>query len=395
MKICFVSNLYGANARGGAERVVQTEAEALARLGHDIFVVAASKDGPAEEPAVAGGVRVVRFRPPNIYFYSDAGEHPYASRLLWHLIDSFNFGAARSLKEILRRERPDVVHTHNLMGLGFLAPRTIRKLGLRHVHTVHDVQLFHPSGLIMAPVDGRIDLGPAATAYARLMRRLMGSPQAVVFPSAFLAGEHLRRGFFPRSATSILNNPAPAIASEPRRVPAGRPTFLFAGQLEEHKGIGLLLDVWEKWPGRGRADLEIAGGGSLGPDISRRAAGLPNVRFLGRLDAASLRQSLGRAAFVVVPSRVVENAPAILGESFGQGTPAVAAAAGGIPELVVEGRTGFLFKPGDADGLRAALDLALASLPAIWPSLSAKCRERAGDMSTDKHVAELQRTYRG
>ncbi len=395
MKICLISNLYGDNARGGAERVVQAEAAALAAAGHQVTVIAGSaaagRDDGSADPQ-APGVKVVRYRPANIFFYSDAGRHGFFVRLVWHLLDIFNRSSARRLTELLRRESPDVVHTHNLMGLGFLAPRAIRKLKIRHIHTLHDVQLLHPSGLLDAAALRRP--GPAARVYIALMKRLFGSPAVVISPSRFLLDRHRERGFFKNSAAAVLPNPAPTSAEASVGRPPGSPVFLFVGQVEEHKGIRFLLDAWAEWPGSARAVLEIAGDGARGDELRELTKDAPGIRWLGRLEGEALRQAYDRASYAVLPSLVIENHPTVIGESFSRGTPVIAAASGGIPELVADGVDGFLFAPGDRAGLIAALDRAEKEAPA-WPARSAAAREKAAGLGIDRHLAELLRTYRG
>jgi len=391
MNICFVSNLYGENARGGAERVVQAEAEALAGQGHEITVIAgeAGRGGPRETVS-SSGVKVIRYHPPNLFFYADTGRHSYVGRLFWHLLDTFNLASARRLADIVRRVKPDVVHSHNLMGLGFMVPAAVRRLGIRHVHTLHDVQLLHPSGLLTDASLRRP--GPAAAIHIALTRRLFGSPAAVISPSRFLLEQHSDRGFFPASARTVLPNPAPPAVSG-RPAPAGPPVFLFAGQLEEHKGIRFLLDVWSDWPGRDRAVLEIAGGGSLESEVRERISGAADVRLLGRLSGEELRQAYDRAAYTVLPSLVIENSPTVIGESYSRGTPVIAASSGGMPELVTEGQSGLLFPTGDRRGLLTALDRA-ADLSA-WPARSAGAVRAAAGMSIQRHCAELLNIYEG
>lgn len=389
MKICLISNLYGENARGGAERVVEAEARQLALAGHEVVVIAGWTGGRGPAESGADGIRMLRLRPPNIFFYTDLDRHAWPARLIWHLIDTFNFKGAALVRAVLAQEKPDVVHTHNLMGLGFLTPRMIRRLGLRHVHTVHDVQLIHPSGLI--PASGRLPFG--SRWHAALLGRLFGSPAAVVFPSRFLSDLYGRFGFFPSSRRLTLPNPSPAGAAQPRLAPTG-PVFLFAGQLERHKGILDLLAAWREWPKSGAARLEIAGGGSLEAEVRRRADELKNVRFLGRLDAAGMLAAYDRAAFLVVPSLVMENYPTVIIEAFSRGTPAVAAATGGVPELVSDGQTGFLFAPGDVPGSVAALDRALQALP-DWPRLSEQARLRTAASGLEAHAQALLAVYRG
>ncbi|HTM68942.1 MAG TPA: glycosyltransferase [Candidatus Binatia bacterium] len=424
MRIMFVSNLYGDLARGGAERVVAQEAGALAAAGHDVVVVSGEPKreipkgvclpaepwlcppagGPGDVAAayaaavsrakMPGVPRTIRYHAPNFYFYPEGGKHGYATRLLWHLRDIFNDASAATLRRIIELERPDVVHTHNLMGLGFRIPAMLRRMRVLHVHTVHDVQLLHPSGLL--PPSGRV-AGPARVpqaAYAALMRRMMGSPDVVFFPSEFLRDAHARAGFFRGSRAEVLRNPTPDISLAARAVPSS-PTFLFAGQLEEHKGIRFLLDVWRRWDDRGAAILEIAGDGSLAEEVARTAASLPGVTVLGKLDRDALFAAYARVAYLVYPSLVIENAPAAIMESLSRGTPVVAAATGGVPELVTEGGTGFLFPPGDADAFLAKLRLAAAQLnPPNWISFYERCMRAAQGTSISKHAERLMEAYR-
>lgn len=421
MKIVFVTNLYGENARGGAERIVEDEASALAELGHEVVVVSGEKKrkfpkgvclpgepwlcpppGSEEEIAAAyaaatkrstvkGELRLIRYHPPNIYFYSDDFRHNFLTRLLWHLFDICNGRSATTLRRILELEKPDVVHTHNLMGLGFRIPAMLRKLGLRHVHTVHDVQLLHPSGLLSpdgkAGFFGRLP----QEIYIALMRRLFGSPESVVFPSQFLSDMHVHRRFFPASRLEVVRNSAPEVALSARPLPAS-PAFLFAGQLERHKGIGFLLDVWSKWEDKGNAQLEIAGAGTMKKELERRVRKMKTVRLLGKLDREGMMNALGHSTYLVFPSMVIENAPATIMESLSRGTPVVAAAVGGVPEVVVEGRTGFLFRPGDAKDCLAALRRAAAQLPE-WGGFFERCMRKAQEYSLESHVERLLALY--
>lgn len=153
MRICLINNLYPPHAKGGAERVVNEEAKALKALGHDVCVITAVPLPSNGDASVSltdeNGVRVYRFHPLNLFFYGELSRYGNLIRSLWHLWDLVNPFTTRTVRDILKRERPDVVHTHNLKGIGFGVVSAIRRLRLRHVHTFHDVQLAVPSGLII------------------------------------------------------------------------------------------------------------------------------------------------------------------------------------------------------------------------------------------------------
>lgn len=394
MKICYVTNLYPPISRGGAEVVVQTEARALADAGHEVCVVTTAPAGSGlPDTEIVEGVKVRRFTPPNIFFYTDAHKHSLFMRFMWHLMDMFGGRAARRVGEILRDELPDVVHTHNLMGVSFLVPAVLRRMRIPHVHTLHDVQMLHPSGLL--PADGsRVPVPPrfARAVYIALMRMLAGSPAAVVSPSKYLADMHLRRGFFRKSRVVILPNPVSDQCGDPVTGARG-PRFLFAGQIERHKGILFLLEAWRRFGNGTGAVLEIAGTGALDSGVLETVGGMKGVEIAGRLDRKGMCAAYFRAAYVVVPSLVIENAPAVIGESFAHGVPVIASAAGGIPEFVRDGETGFLFAPGDAESLLKALQKAVDSLP-DRERMSAKARESARQFSVRRHTEKLQELYK-
>ena len=200
MKVCIISNLYPPFIRGGAEVIAAMQAEALKKSWQHVFAISTR---PAQVKVIGASlftssawattvdkvndIDVYRFNPNNIYHYLDDFKYPAFIRLLWHLFDTFNIFSYFKIKKILLKEKPDVVITHNLMGIGFLIPRLLKKLEIKHVHTVHDVQLVTPSGLILKDKENNFShrffkiIG-----YPRLMRHLMASPDIVISPSKFL-----------------------------------------------------------------------------------------------------------------------------------------------------------------------------------------------------------------
>jgi glycosyltransferase involved in cell wall biosynthesis len=84
---------------------------------------------------------------------------------------------------------------------------------------------------------------------------------------------------------------------------------------------------------------------------------------------------------LVVPSQSPETGPFVIYEAFARGIPVVGAAIGGIPEIVTHGRTGLLFAPGDAVGLKRRID-ELAGERTRLASLSDACLAWAASHST-------------
>jgi glycosyltransferase involved in cell wall biosynthesis len=155
--------------------------------------------------------------------------------------------------------------------------------------------------------------------------------------------------------------------------PDDRAGVLFVGRLTPHKGVDRLLRALPAG-----AELTIAG--TVGhdrrrperdyPQLVRRLAAGRGVRFLGRVSDADLPALHRRAAVLVLPSvdRTCYGRPVAISELLGlsvleamaSGTPVVASRIGGVPEVVVDGETGFLVEPGDVDGLHDRLATLLA-----------------------------------
>jgi glycosyltransferase involved in cell wall biosynthesis len=164
---------------------------------------------------------------------------------------------------------------------------------------------------------------------------------------------------------------------EPRPYADGVPRLLCVGRLIPIKGHIVLLrafaEVRREFPA---ARLAIAGRGPLEPALRALAAELKiddAVEFLGHV--APIQEEIERSAVVVVPS---------MGEGFGmvaleameRARPVVAAAIGGLGELVSDGETGFLVPPAEVEPLVTAVG-ALLRDPAKARAMGAAGRERA------------------
>ena len=79
---------------------------------------------------------------------------------------------------------------------------------------------------------------------------------------------------------------------------------------------------------------------------------MQNVDFLGYKQGKELTDLVSNAYFVIVPSEWYENNPMTIIEAYSVGTPVIGAQIGGIPEIVIDGKTGFQFTSADTKNLR-------------------------------------------
>lgn len=364
MKICLISNLYPPISRGGAEKVAERVARGLRSSGQEVFVISTKPwDGWKSLKPVAvdeNGIKVYRFYPMNIFYYLNDFKHGVFSRVIWHFFDMFNCQSARAVKNILCVEKPDLVLTHNLMGIGFKIPRAIRGLGIKYIHTLHDVQLAVSSGLIISGQEKNWEQRTwLRKIYEAACRRLFNSPDVIVSPSKWLVEFYASKGFFKKSKKVVLPNPVERV------YPAGIPMdnsilkLLYLGQIEEHKGILFLVDVLKNLDVDFK--LHIAGDGTKMEEL-KKIVGDDN-RFVvhGKLNSEEVVKIFNLVDLTVVPSQCYENSPSVIYESLAAGVPVLAAKIGGVAELVHDGENGFTFAAGNAEDLVCVLEQAAGS----------------------------------
>ena len=135
-----------------------------------------------------------------------------------------------------------------------------------------------------------------------------------------------------------------------------RPTALFVGALEAYKNIDGLTAAWRRVAAElPEAKLVIVGKGSRPEPVERLVRDLPDsVEHVTELDPDGVARALDDATLLVLPSWP-EGLGRVVIESFARGRGVVATGAGGIPDMVTDGREGILIPPADEDALVEAL----------------------------------------
>jgi glycosyltransferase involved in cell wall biosynthesis len=213
----------------------------------------------------------------------------------------------------------------------------------------------------------------------------------VLAPSAATAAE-LRRDYRVDDVAVVPN----AMGEKRAEAPAdgGDAGYLLAvGRLRIRKGVDVLLaampELLRRHPA---ARLRIAGDGEHRAALERAAAALgvgEAVSFLGRADAMRVRRLLRGAAALVVPS-IYEGMPLVVLEAMEASVPVVASRVSGIPEVVEDGRTGWLVPPEEPASLAAALAAALDD-PAAASRRGEAGRRLLAERFRPSHAARLWR----
>jgi glycosyltransferase involved in cell wall biosynthesis len=206
-----------------------------------------------------------------------------------------------------------------------------------------------------------------------LARRLLRRARVVIAASSALADEARRLG-----ARDVRVIPTGVDVPEEPGEEAEPPEVLFVGRLSPEKGI---LELVEAADGM---RLVVVGDGPL-------RARVPQA--LGMLPPEELGPLYGRAAVFASPSRR-EGFGVACAEAMAHARPVVAAAVGGLLDLVVHEETGLLVPPRDVPALRGALERLLGDAE-LRRRLGAGGRERVRrQFSWDVITEATMQTYR-
>lgn len=351
MKIVLVHNTY--QQPGGEDVIFEQECEMLKKAGHQVVTYCRSNWEVDRYPGVK---RVL-----------------LAKRAIWASEIRSDFS------ELLRREKPDVVHVHNTFVM--ISPSiysACAEMNIPVVQTLHNYRLLCPAATFFR--DGRVCEECLETLWRSVEHACYHDSHAATSVVALMLKAHRVRQTWTREISCFValsqfarnkfiqaGLPSERIVVKPNFVdpdPAGRTSVgdfaLFVGRLSPTKRLQTMLQAWKRLSVP--IPLIVIGGGADRAVLEAEAAEakLSNVVFKGQLSRQDTLAALNRARFLVFASEWYENFPVTLVESFGCSTPVICSRMGVMQEIVEDGRTGIQFNPGDAEDLASKVEWAWA-----------------------------------
>lgn len=358
MKVLVANNYY--YLRGGCERVMFNDIQALSAHGIDVVPFAAADPENIATPYSS------YFTPGADIRATDPVRRVEAAVEAIHCRRT-----ADAFATLLDKTKPDVVHCHNIYGrLSTSILGVAKKRNIPTVLTVHDYKVVCPSYLMLkkgkpcsACIDGgyyrcavnRCHKGQLAASvvyaieayYARLTGHY-GAVSAFLCPSHFIADLLTQSGIDEKRVIyhpNCIEPDAYAPSYEGQYV-------LSVGRLSHEKGLPTLLQAMLG----ANIPVRIAGTGPMEASLKEMAEkDGGSIVLEGHCEGARLADLYRNAAFVVVPSEWYENAPMSILESFAYGKPVIGTRIGGISELITEGAHGHLVDAGSPEQLRTAI----------------------------------------
>lgn len=315
--------------------------------------------------------------------------------------------AVKKIRTIVKEHKPDVAHLHNIYHQ--LTPSiisTLKQLNVPVVLTIHDGKLICPSYLMLRndrPCLLCRDRGINNVVLSRCQESMSKSlllfleaawhrwkrsyEQVDLFISPSEFYKDLISARVDESKIHVLPNGVEINHFEPCYDHDGY--ILFFGRLSREKGIRTLLETKSMLSSNHL--LKIVGNGPLEYEF-RRTYG-KTAEFLGYKNCEELKSIIRSAACVVVPSECYENCSMTVLEAMAMGKPVIASRLGGIPEQIVDEKTGLLFEPGNISEVAQKVNTLLAD-DSLLISMGRAARQRIEENYTlKKHIDGLLKIY--
>lgn len=422
MRILLVNKFH--YRKGGAETYYLTVGSELERMGHEVAYF--SMRHPDNLPCEWDKYFVTQRE------YNNVKNPLKAARDGMALI--YSPEAKRSFQALCEEFRPDVVHLNNVhrqITLSILDAPYLRENKVPVFYTAHDYVTVCP-GYLMLDGDGRVcDACLEDGRYRHCIERrcLKGSRaksalaameasfnrahksnrriDRVIAPSRFMRSK-LIEGGWPEGKVVFLQNFADDAILD-RATNAGadatdreNPYLLFFGRLSAEKGVDTLLRAFDAALPSLPQDMRlvVVGDGPDAADFKALASSLgcaSRIEFAGYQTGGALQAYVERASLAIASSRWRENMPYSIVEALAAGTPVIGTNIGGIPELVDEGKTGFICEPGDVQSMADAISRGVSAFleqPA-YARLQQNCRSYVMEnCSREKFMNDLVNLYK-
>ena len=337
----------------------------LRARGHEFIVVTSHGDQNLPDKAVFKGIPVYRFP-----FYAALAQG-HIHRLL---------ALRQRVAELKRAFAPDLIH------INCFGPSVFFHL---------DTRKAYPSRLVVTLRGERF---PPPERPNSLLEQTLRAADYITAPSVRTIeyARGLLPDFAPRS--SHIYNGMEVAPLLPTPLPTDVPKLLCLGRLVPNKGFDLALtalaSIKDRFP---QVRLVVAGDGTERPVLERQTAelGLKDmVKFIGWVTPENVPALINTAMVVIVPSRGWEALPLVSLEAAMMARPIVAARDGGLPEVVVHGKTGLLVDKEDSAALAEALSF-LLSHPEAAAQMGQAARRRVQEVfSLERCVDAYDTVYR-
>lgn len=329
MNILIIHNKY--KLRGGEERVVENESKILSSDGNKVFIY--TRDN------------------------RELDSYSFIKKIRLSFDIIYSFKTIKDIEAILKENKIDVIHIHNLFPL--ISPSILylaKKMKIPVILTLHNFRLIGGNPFLMRKGSINEESLKDKNPFSEIKYKSYNNSYLATFflalslwvnKKAFhnyvdkyialtdFAKRKFIQGGFPAEKIEVR----PSSLSNFRKINSKRHLkAIYVGRIAKEKGIATLLEAWKDldYP------LEIYGDGKT------RIKSTENVKVMGLKPLSEIKKIMGESAFVIIPSEWYENLPNVLLEAYSTSTPVLTSDSKNLKDLVEKPKAGITFKMGNS-----------------------------------------------
>jgi glycosyltransferase involved in cell wall biosynthesis len=286
----------------------------------------------------------------------------------------WNTKASKILEEKLKKQEFQVFHGHNIHTR--MSPSVIfkaKEFGLKTIITLHDLKYVcpHYSMLYNNKICEDCKAGKyynailnkchkdsyiksaivSAELYNFKRLNLEKNVDTFISPSNFLKDKYIEMGF--KGNIEYIPNFIDTSYYTKKNIPL-TDNYLFVGRLSYEKGIKVLIKAFKN----NKYNLDIVGDGPMMNELKdyvKKHNFDKRINFYGHLSTDKVLEKVESCKALILPSQTYENAPISILEALSLGKVVLGSNLGGIPEMIDEGKNGYLFKAGFHEEINIAI----------------------------------------
>lgn len=334
-----------------------------------------------EDTVVANEMEMLKKHGHKVLLYSrhnhELKDRTLLQKICLPLTTIFSLKTYRDVRRIIKREHIDIVHVHNTLSL--VSPSVYYaafSCKVPAVQTIHNFRLLCPAATFYR--DGHIcedcvdkGLGCAVRHSCYRKSKIQTLACALTLKIHRLLGTYKKLNYiclteFNKTKLLMLKQIDPKkvyvkanlveVSKEIIPFRQRKEQFLYAGRLDQLKGIEILLKAWQMTETKG-SSLVICGTGPLEAWCHKfiKENGLYNVRMMGLLPNKDVRQMTAKSKAMILPTQWYEGFPMTMAEAFAVGTPVIGSDLGNVGDLIEEGKNGWKFEADSPKGLAGCI----------------------------------------
>lgn len=355
MNILFINEFYFPNVMGGTENSIKILAEGLRKRGHNVYIY--TLDGLNQrqifQPEIINNV--VIFRGYDKFVYQ---KYFLKNKSCWimgiNYLKSFkNNKALSDITSIINKYNIDVINTNNCREISYMIWKYASDKKLFLCHTLRDYWLLDPRGKLGAT--NRMFICLHKKYYKKFSNKYI---KYITAPSKNIIDNFEKEKYFCDSIKKCIVNCVEMSIEEVEeniRVKQMRKCdkykFLYAGNLEEYKGVKRLIEAIHKITEK-NVEFYFCGDGSMRQEIELLAESDVRVTYLGKLNREELKQVYQVMDVVIVPSIWEEPFGRVIIEGAKYGNAVIASDKGGMPEIMQNLNCGQVYDAEDTEQLK-------------------------------------------